>query len=99
MLRPCEFRKPFQATQSNAHSTDPLELVQMHTIQMHKIQMHNRQTGAAHVPIMFFLILLVMFLGALGFAYVQQTKNAEVVKAKDAAIAEARVLQQKELLV
>lgn len=71
----------------------------MHTIQMHKIQMHNRQTGAAHVPIMFFLILLVMFLGALGFAYVQQTKNAEVVKAKDAAIAEARVLQQKELLV
>ena len=61
--------------------------------------MHNRQTGAAHVPIMFFLILLVMFLGALGFAYVQQTKNAEVVKAKDAAVAELKTFQQKDLLI
>jgi hypothetical protein len=61
--------------------------------------MHNRQTGAAHVPIMFFLILLVMFLGALGFAYVQQTKNAEVVKARNVAISEANVLKQKELLI
>lgn len=61
--------------------------------------MHNRQTGAAHVPIMFFLILLVMFLGALGFAYVQQTRNAEVVKAKDAALAEAKALKAKELLI
>lgn len=32
--------------------------------------MQNRQRGAAHVPIMFFLILLVMFLGAVGYAYV-----------------------------
>tara|TARA_R110002072_G_scaffold269079_11_gene428360 strand:- start:16544 stop:17815 length:1272 start_codon:yes stop_codon:yes gene_type:complete len=61
--------------------------------------MHNRQTGAAHVPIMFFLILLVMFLGALGFAYVQQTRNAEVLKARDTAIEEANVLKQKELLI
>jgi hypothetical protein len=61
--------------------------------------MHNRQTGAAHVPIMFFLILLVMFLGALGFAYVQQTENAEVVKAKRVAVEEARLLKQKELLI
>ena len=30
--------------------------------------MHTRQSGAAHVPMMFFLILLIMFLGALGFA-------------------------------
>ena len=61
--------------------------------------MHNRQTGAAHVPIMFFLILLVMFLGALGFAYVQQTKNGEVLTAKDKALAENKVLKEKDLLV
>lgn len=61
--------------------------------------MHNRQTGAAHVPIMFFLILLVMFLGALGFAYVQQTKNTEVMKARDAAVAETETLRQKDILV
>ncbi|MFT4511756.1 MAG: hypothetical protein ACI91B_000437 [Planctomycetota bacterium] len=61
--------------------------------------MHNRQTGAAHVPIMFFLILLVMFLGALGFAYVQQTTNAEVVKARDAALEDSRVHQEQALLV
>jgi len=61
--------------------------------------MHNRQTGAAHVPIMFFLILLVMFLGALGFAYVQQTRNAEVVKAREAALAEAKILQKRDALI
>jgi hypothetical protein len=61
--------------------------------------MHNRQSGAAHVPIMFFLILLVMFLGALGFAYVQQTQNGEVVKAKNAALAQAKELREKDLLI
>ena len=61
--------------------------------------MHNRQTGAAHVPIMFFLILLVMFLGALGFAYMQQTNNAELIKARDQARAETKTLQQKDILV
>jgi hypothetical protein len=61
--------------------------------------MHNRQTGAAHVPIMFFLILLVMFLVALGFAYVQQTRNTEVVKSRDLALAETKVLQEKDVLV
>jgi peptidoglycan hydrolase CwlO-like protein len=33
--------------------------------------MHSRQRGAAHVNIMFFLLMLVLFLGALGFGYVQ----------------------------
>lgn len=37
--------------------------------------MHHRQSGAAHVPIMLFLILLVLFLGALGFAYVTTDAN------------------------
>lgn len=40
--------------------------------------MHTRQSGAAHVPILFFLILLVLFLGALGFGYVTLTKNNEL---------------------
>jgi len=61
--------------------------------------MHNRQTGAAHVPIMFFLILLVMFLGALGFAYIQQTKNGELTKLRESAHAEAKLLRDKDLLI
>ncbi len=81
--------RPGDLHAADANSSDPLELVQM----------HNRQTGAAHVPIMFFLILLVMFLGALGFAYVQQTKNGEVLTAKDKALAENKVLKEKDLLV
>lgn len=49
--------------------------------------MHTRQSGAAHVPILFFLLLLVMFLGVLGYAYVTQTKNADLL-AKNRALAE-----------
>jgi hypothetical protein len=40
--------------------------------------MHNRQSGAAHVPMVFFLILLVLFIGALAFAYTQVSKNNEL---------------------
>jgi hypothetical protein len=40
--------------------------------------MHNRQSGAAHVPMIFFLILLVLFIGALAFAYTQVSKNNEL---------------------
>ena len=58
--------------------------------------MHTRQGGAAHVPIMFFLLLLVMFLGALGFAYVVQTKNGELIKSRDTAKAEAAQLKEQE---
>jgi len=61
--------------------------------------MHNRQTGAAHVPIMFFLILLVMFLGALGFAWVQQTNNSDLNKKWDEARAESKELRAKDILV
>jgi len=60
--------------------------------------MHNRQSGAAHVPIMFFLLLLVMFLGALGFAYVVQTKNGELIKSRDTAKTEAAQLKEQALL-
>lgn len=61
--------------------------------------MHNRQSGAAHVPIMFFLILLVMFLGALTFGYMTQTKNNELIKATQQAKDDLRSLQLKDLLV
>lgn len=40
--------------------------------------MHNRQSGAAHVPMMLFVILMVLFLGAVAFAYVQTSKNNEL---------------------
>ena len=85
MLRSTKLPAPATVNET----TDPLELTQM----------HNRQTGAAHVPIMFFLILLVMFLAALGFAWVQQTNNAKLIEARDSAKAEAKVLQEKNILV
>ena len=61
--------------------------------------MHNRQSGAAHVPIMFFLILLVMFLGAVVFAYTTHAKNGELIEQRDKARQEASTLKNKELLV
>lgn len=61
--------------------------------------MHNRQRGAAHVPIMFFLLLLVMFLGALGFAYVTQTKNGDLTKQRNDALADNATLRKRDLLI
>jgi hypothetical protein len=40
-------------------------------------QMHS-QRGAAHVPIMFFLTVLLLFLGALGYAYVVTDANTNL---------------------
>ena len=40
--------------------------------------MHTRQSGAAHVPIMFFILLLVMFLGAVGVAYIVTDANTNL---------------------
>ncbi len=36
--------------------------------------MHSRERGAAHVHILFFVFMLILFLGALGFAYLQMTE-------------------------
>jgi hypothetical protein len=66
---------------------------------MHSRQMSSRQSGAAHVPIMFFLLLLLMFFGALGFGWVQQTNNAELQKKADEARAELKTIQGKETLI
>lgn len=66
---------------------------------MHSRQMSSRQSGAAHVPIMFFLLLLLMFFGALGFGWIQQTNNAELQKKADEARAELKTIQGKETLI
>ena len=42
--------------------------------------MHNRQRGAAHVPIIFFILVLVLFLGAVGWAYSVANQNAELTQ-------------------
>ncbi len=59
--------------------------------------MHNRQSGAAHVPIMFFLILMVMFIGAVGFAFVQTDKNTGLVTRNAELLAENDQLKGKNL--
>lgn len=60
--------------------------------------MHNRQTGAAHVPIMFFLLLLIMFLAATGLAWMNLTKNNELTTKRQAELAELEALRGKLLL-
>ena len=40
--------------------------------------MHSRERGAAHINIFFFLVMLVLFIGALGFGYVQLTDNVDL---------------------
>lgn len=61
--------------------------------------MHNRQSGAAHVPVMFFLILLVMFLGALGFAWIKLTENGELIRERDAALVKSTAADKQKFLV
>lgn len=61
--------------------------------------MHNRQSGAAHVPIMFFLLLLVMFLGAVTFAFITHTKNGELIKQRNDAVLDAQTLRKRDLLI
>ncbi len=61
--------------------------------------MHNRQSGAAHVPMTFFLLLMAMFLGALGYAFVMQSDNGELIKQRDAAQLDAKTLKAKDLLI
>jgi len=61
--------------------------------------MHTRQSGAAHVPMIFFLLLMVLFLATLGFAWVTQNKNGELIEARNKAITEAQVEKNRALLV
>lgn len=61
--------------------------------------MHNRQSGAAHVPMMFFLLLLVMFLGALGFAFVTQSANGKLIIERNDAKLEAETLKKRTFLI
>lgn len=61
--------------------------------------MHTRQSGAAHVPIMFFLILLVMFLGALAYAYVTTDANTNLQERFAKAQQELQQMKGKQLLM
>jgi hypothetical protein len=61
--------------------------------------MQTRQNGAAHVPIMFFLILLVMFLGALAFAYVSTDSNTNLRSDNAKLRADLKAAQGKQLLL
>jgi len=61
--------------------------------------MHTRQSGAAHVPIMFCLILLVLWLGTLGFAYVTLTENGDLIEQRDKAQVAADEVTARALLV
>ena len=61
--------------------------------------MQTRQNGAAHVPIMFFLILLVMFLGALAFAYVSTDSNTNLRTDNAKLRADLKAAQGKQLLL
>ncbi len=59
--------------------------------------MHNRQSGAAHVNVFFFLVMLVLFLGAIGFAYVTLEDNKRL-EAESATATDAVADLKKELL-
>ena len=52
--------------------------------------MRNRERGAAHVNIFFFIIMLVLFLGALFFGYAQMSENNLLKTAKDNALQEEK---------
>lgn len=60
--------------------------------------MHNRQSGAAYVPMMFFLLLLAMFLGVLAFAWVAHTDNGKLKQAVADKTAEVETLKKSALL-
>lgn len=48
--------------------------------------MQNRERGAAHINIYYFLVLMVLFLGALWFGYVVLTQNNELERDRAAAL-------------
>ena len=60
--------------------------------------MHIRERGAAHVPMIFFVLILVMFLGALVFGYVKQTENGELTKQRNDAVRDKKTLEAKLVL-
>mgnify|MGYP002784292704 CR=1 FL=1 len=61
--------------------------------------MHSRQSGAAHVPIMFFLLLLIMFLGTLVFGWLKLNEANDLRAQRDTANAKAAAASKRELLI
>lgn len=60
--------------------------------------MHTRERGAAHVNIFFFLVMLVLFLGALGFGYAMLGKNTELEEAIKTANARVKDANRQALI-
>jgi hypothetical protein len=60
--------------------------------------MRIRESGVAHVNIFFFLLVLVLFLGALFFAYVQMDKNTQLESSIATARAETKALTRDKLI-
>ncbi len=57
--------------------------------------MLDRQRGAAHVPVIVFLLTLILFFGALGFGYVVLEKNSDIEKEIATARLEKKDLENK----
>jgi hypothetical protein len=61
--------------------------------------MRTRESGVAHVNIFFFLLVLVLFLGALFFAYVQMDKNTQLensiasIKAENSSLTRDKLIR------
>lgn len=60
--------------------------------------MRSRERGVAHVNIFFFLLVLVLFLGALFFAYVQMDRNTELENRMATVRAENKNLDKQRLI-
>ena len=52
--------------------------IELDSLKLDRSRQREGYPPGAYVPIMFFLILLVMFLGALGYGYVQTVRVQEL---------------------
>ncbi len=55
--------------------------------------MHSSQRGAAHINIFYFLVMLVLFIGAAGFGYINFEEKERQISAKAAAQADLKTAQ------
>lgn len=56
--------------------------------------MQNRERGAAHINIFFFLVAMVLFLGSLWFGYVQMSQVNGAFAARDKAVLDMKVAER-----
>ena len=56
--------------------------------------MQNRERGAAHINIFYFLVAMVLFLGSFWFGYVQMSQIAAAQTARDKAVLAQQVAER-----